>query len=211
MRDFISKNKKLLSVSLCITLGLGSFGFWFVRSLLHEKYVIAHTSNEDLIKTKNAELDNARKQKEEFEASVDKYRNFATDAGSEVAKLQNLYANVTVSTDKATVQDIYKKMSAYFDDKDSRQNWLAFQGDMGLKWTFKTTYSFPMNKINVVWYATSNESNIFLGYATATYDVVSKKFSDLNIVKGLKEGSNVAKADLDEYNKFLASVFNKGE
>lgn len=211
MRDFISKNKKLLSVSLCITLGLGSFGFWFVRSLLHEKYVIAHTSNEDLIKTKNAELDNARKQKEELEASVDKYRNFATDAGSEVAKLQNLYANVTVSTDKATVQDIYKKMSAYFDDKDSRQNWLAFQGDMGLKWSFKTTYSFPMNKINVVWYATSNDSNVFLGYATATYDVASKKFSDLNIVKGLKEGSNVAKADADEYNKFLLSVFSEGE
>ena len=211
MRDFISKNKKLLSVGLCITLGLGSFGFWFVRSLLHDKYVIAHTSNEYLIKTKTAELTSARKQKEELEASVDKYRNFATDAGFEVAKLQNSYAGISVSTDKEVVQDIYKKMSAYFDDEHSRQNWLSFQGDMGLKWTFKTTYSFPMNKINVVWYATSNESNIFLGYATATYDVVSKKFSDLNIVKGLKEGSNVAKADLDEYNKILASVFNKGE
>ena len=211
MRDFISKNKKLLSVSLCITLGLGSFGFWFVRSLLHEKYGIAHTSNEDLIKTKNAELDNARKQKEELEASVDKYRNFATDAGSEVAKLQNSYANVTVSTTKEVVQDIYKKMSAYFDDEHSRQNWLSFQGDMGLKWTFKTTYSFPMNKINVVWYATSNDSNVFLGYATATYDVSSKKFSNLNVVKGLKEGSNVVKADADEYNKFLLSVFSEGE
>ena len=211
MRDFISKNKQLLSVSLCIILGLGSFGFWFVRSLLHDKYVIAHTSNEDLIKTKTAELEHARKEKEELEASVDKYRNFATDAGSEVAKLQNSYANVTVSTDKATVQDIYKKMSAYFDDKESRQNWLAFQGDMGLKWSFKTTYSFPMNKINVVWYATSNDSNVFLGYAIATYDVVSKKFSNLNVVKGLKEGSNVVKADTDEYNKFLSSVFSEGE
>lgn len=161
MRDFISKNRKLLSVSLCITLGLGSLGFWFVRSLLHDKYVIAHTSNEDLIKTKTAELEHARKEKEELEANVDKYRNFATDAGSEVAKLQNSYANITVSTDKATVQDIYKKMSAYFDDKEARQDWLAFQGDMGLKWSFKTTYSFPMNKINVVWYATSNDSNVF--------------------------------------------------
>lgn len=211
MRDFISKNKKLLSISLCIILSLGSFGFWFVRSLLHEKYVIAHTSNEDLIKTKTAELEHARKEKEELEANVDKYRNFATDAGSEVAKLQNSYANITVSTDKATVQDIYKKMSTYFDDKESRQNWLAFQGDMGLKWSFKTTYSFPMNKINVAWYATSNDSNVFLGYATATYDVVSKKFSNLNVVKGLKEGSNVVKADTDEYNKFLSSVFSEGE
>lgn len=211
MKDFISKNKKLLSVSLCITLGLGSFGFWFVRSLLHDKYVIAHTSNEDLIKTKTAELEHARKEKEELEASVDKYRNFATDAGSEVAKLQNSYANITVSTDKAIVQDIYKKMSAYFNDKEARQNWLAFQGDIGLKWSFKTTYSFPMNKINVVWYATSNDSNVFLGYATATYDVVSKKFSNLNVVKGLKEGSNVVKAELDEYNKFLSSVFSEGE
>ena len=106
MRDFISKNKKLLSVSLCITLGLGSFGFWFVRSLLHDKYVIAHTSNEDLIKTKTAELTSARKQKEELEASVDKYRNFATDAGFEVAKLQNSYAGISVSTDKEVVQEI---------------------------------------------------------------------------------------------------------
>ena len=102
-------------------------------------------------------------------------------------------------------------MSAYFDDEHSCQNWLSFQGDMGLKWTFKTTYSFPMNKINVVWYATSNESNIFLGYATATYDVSSKKFSNLNVVKGLKESLNVVKADLDEYNKFLSHVFDKGE
>lgn len=211
MRDFISKNRKLLSVSLCITLGLVSFGFWFVRSLLHEKYFIAHTSNEDLIKTKTAELEHARKEKEELEASVDKYRNFVTDAGSEVAKLQNLYAGVSVSTDKATVQDIYKKMSAYFDDKEARHNWLAFQGDMGLKWSFKTTYSFPMNKINVVWYATSNDSNVFLGYATATYDVASKKFSNLNVIKGLKEGSNVVKVDADEYNKFLSHVFSEGE
>lgn len=211
MKDFISKNKKLLSVSLCITLGLGSFGFWFVRSLLHDKYVIAHTSNEDLIKTKKAELEIAQKEKEKLEASVGKYRNFATDAGSEVAKLQNSYAGVSVSTTKEVVQDIYKKMSTYFDDEQSRRNWLSFQGDMGLKWSFKTTYSFPMNKINVVWYAISNESNFFLGYATATYDVVSKKFSNLNIVKGLKESSNVVKADLDEYNKFLASVFDKGE
>ena len=108
--------------------------------------------------------------------------NTASQAGNDVAALQNYYLTTELGTDDEDMADFSKRtqaVKALFGSSDQGAVVPWYSGE-GCIWSFETTYSFSDNEVPVLWLCrdTSSERNV-LAYATARYDADEGYFHDV--------------------------------
>lgn len=145
-------------------------------------YIVSGSLNQSIV-AQEQEMDDLNKQLTEIETvEVDKQEvkavlHTATQAGNDIAALQNYYASVSVdSGDDKAVDELSKRAKAVklllgVDDQNAAVPWYNSSSDY--YWTFETTYSFSGNSVSVLWLCRDTVADGFpvLAYATADYDV----------------------------------------
>lgn len=113
--------------------------------------------------------------------------NSALTVGNEVATIQNKYIELkTYVTDDSTeslmskMADNDTQLADYFSDSKSIGDWYLGV-HVNCSWTFNTTYSFFEDGASVIWLCQEKDTLNILAYATAKYDAISNKFSNLNV------------------------------
>lgn len=120
--------------------------------------------------------------------------NTASQAGNDVAALQNYYLTTDLSTSDKDVADFSKRtqaVKALFGSSDQGAIVPWYSGD-GCIWSFETTYGFSDNEVPVLWLCrdTSSERSV-LAYATANYDADDGCFRDVKWDTVVRTSTNV--------------------
>lgn len=106
----------------------------------------------------------------------------ATTAGKAVADAQNEYSklNPESSDYSERIKAISGSIKQYYSDEDvgSTNQWF-YAPETEYEWKFLSTYSFGVDKINVIWVCYSKNNDI-LAFTTAEYDVKADCFAKSN-------------------------------
>ena len=197
---------------LTIVLSVIGIIYFGVSYQSHSKdYVNKYNENEITLAKLRNEYESSTQEQTDTEETAAAKLNSAVEKGNTVAKLQNAYyeihennyQNAAYPDEEAytmAIKENSKELDSCFNEEDTSGNaiWYLSENTDAI-WSFRTTFSFTGDTVASLWtcYNTSGE---LLAFTTATYDVATETFGDVNCYV-TAVGNSYAGNDSDEPEK----------
>lgn len=200
-------------IGSCVVMVVIGIGFIVGGVSSNTSFETEAVANHATIKELKQTIEDMEADKEAKKEALSKYTNTASEVGIAVATIQSAYSPLDPVTQGESVVENGEKLKTYFSEKEHGhiKPWFTpSKGKIDYIWTFRTTFSFVEDKVDVIWLCTNTSKDTILAYTTGVFDVATNQFSDMKI-RMTEKGLEYTDAEkLKEHNDVIDSLFSGG-